>query len=185
MLYRVSALAVLLMFSLETRCLQAELIAVYTTGSGSATSHVQIDFPNNNAYLFEVSYTDDGTVTGWDLLEIIGGTLPNLVSLEYQTSDWGNWLQGIGIDQDYAFGTGAGFPELDDYWAYWVASPDPTPNWAYAPIGADARLVSAGSWDGWTFHPSGATPPQVIPGPSALWLLLYLGIHAETRRRSP
>lgn len=185
MLYRVTAVAAILTSCLWTCGVQADVIATYEVGIGNATSNVQIDFPNNNAYIFEVSYEDDGTYTGWDLLQIISQSLPSLVSLEYQTFEWGHWLQGIGIDEDYAFGTGAGFPEFDDYWAYWVSSSSPTPNWDYAPVGADARLVSSGSWDGWTFHPNGAAPPQAIPGPAALWISCLVGICAKRRRRSP
>ena len=174
--------AVLLPFILISMS-QADLVNTYSVGSGDSVSYVQFEFDNDNTYLFDVAYEDDGEVSGWDLLQIITTDLPNVLTMEYETYSWGHWLQGLGIENDYAFGTGAGFPDFDDYWAYWVAMPGTSQNWDFAPVGADGWMVSHGSWDAWTFHPDGATPPQAIPGPMGLPIVLLIWISRRRRFR--
>ncbi len=185
MLFRLCAFGAFVSVFIAISVSKAELINSYSVGLGDSVSYVQIEFDNDHTYVFDVAYVDDGSVNGWDLMQIIETELPTILSMQYETYSWGNWLQGLSVENDHAFGTGAGFPDLDDYWAYWVAPPGTDADWEFSSVGADNRLVSDGSWDGWTFHPSGATPPQAIPGPSVLALLLLPVLGAKRRRQLP
>ena len=154
------------------------IVETFQVGTGLLTSTVQVDFSNGNAYSFEVSWQDAGT-TGWDLMTTIADELDE-VSLDFSTSQWGVFLEGIGVDDDYEYGVGAGWNEgIEDYWHYWTADSASDP-WAVSGVGADSRLASDGSTDGWVFLSSDA--PFTVPAPGALGLL-SIAVMGRRRRR--
>ena len=159
--------------------LHAGIIDTVEVGEGLSTSTVQVDFSNGNGYVFNVHWMGEG-VTGWDLLLAIADEL-DAVSLDYSTSEWGVFLEGITIGEDSDWGVGAGWPEVEDYWHYWT-SDSQGDEWVFAMIGADVREVSDGSWDGWVFLSPDA--PQQVPAPGGLLLLLAVAGIPRRRRCS-
>ncbi|MEE2718979.1 MAG: hypothetical protein VX727_04270 [Planctomycetota bacterium] len=156
----------------------AAIIETYQVGTGFYTSAVQVDFANGNGYLFEVAWQDAGT-TGWDLLLTIADEL-EVVDLDYSTSEWGVFLQGITVQGDVDWGDGSGWSEgIEDYWHYWTGDSSSS-GWSYSMIGADTRTVSDGSVDGWVFLSPDA--PQALPAPGAI-ALLAIGFVGRRRRR--
>ncbi|GAB6906872.1 conserved exported hypothetical protein [Desulfosarcina cetonica] len=106
-------------------------------------------------------------------------------------------VSGIGYDLDNdGFGYEAGeYPGEDGapsdegdhyvegwysgYWSYWVS--DSGSDWAYSGYGISARVLSDGSWDGWSFsgtagYGDGSAPitpvaaQSAVPIPGAVWL---------------
>lgn len=154
---------------------QGEILETYQVGSGLLMSSVQIGFANGNEYRFEVSWQGQG-VTGWDLMTTIASEVDGF-TLQFQTSQWGVFLEGIGFDGDYDWGDGSGWSEgIEDYWHYWTADSAADP-WVSSMVGADSRQVSDGSMDGWVFLSSDA--PATVPAPGGL----LLAAMAFTRRR--
>ena len=86
----------------------AAIIDTFEVGSGLYTSSVQIDFASGNGYTFNVHWQDAST-TGWDLLLAISADL-DLVELDYSTSEFGVFLQGIEVMGDSDWGIGPGGP---------------------------------------------------------------------------
>ncbi len=156
----------------------AEIIHAFDIGDGFNTSTVQIDFGNGNGYLFDVHWNDADT-TGWDLLLSIAEESED-VSLDYSVSEWGVFLQGIDVLDDSDWGVGAGWPEVEDYWHYWQRESSADP-WEFSMMGADVRLVSDGSWDGWVFLSAGE--PQPVPAPGVLVLFCLGGFLGNRRAR--
>jgi len=162
---------------LGTSTAGAAIIDTFDVGAGQYSSSVQIDFANGNGYTFNVHWQDAST-TGWDLLLTIAADLDS-VELDYSTSEFGVFLQGIEVMGDVDWGVGAGWPEIEDYWHYWTAEPGED-DWSFAMVGADLRTVSDGSLDGWVFLSPDA--PQALPAPGALLLLAMAGACRRRRR---
>jgi len=162
---------------LGTSTAAAAIIDTVDVGTGLYSSLVQIDFANGNGYAFNVHWQDAST-TGWDLLLTIAADL-DTVELDYSTSEFGVFLQGIEVMGDVDWGVGAGWPEIEDYWHYWTAEPGED-DWTFAMVGADLRTVSDGSLDGWVFLSPDA--PQPLPAPGSLLLLAMAGACRRRRR---
>ena len=182
---RVSATCFMASVAIAASTAHADLIEEFDIGSGLFMSHVQVDFNNGNAYLFNVSYMEDD-LSGWDLMLEIAESMDDLVDLDYSESQWGVFLTGIAIGDDHDWGDGSGWPDQDDYWAYWITGSNAQGlpmEWASSPVGASDRIVHDGSWDGWTFNIDGASAPQPVPAPGVLpCLLLALNRGGRARR---
>lgn len=158
----------------------AEIVDSFDIGEGLFTSTVQIDFANGNGYVFDVRWTAGGT-TGWDLMTAIAVELDEFV-LDYSTSEWGVFLQGIETFGDSDWGVGAGWPEVEDYWHYWTRVSSEN-DWIFSTAGADVRTVSDGSWDGWVFLSPDAPQPSVVPAPGGFCLGAMVLLKRRRRRR--
>lgn len=158
----------------------ADIIDVIDVGDGLFTSSVQIDFGDGDGYVFNVGWSGGGT-TGWDLMLTIADEVDSF-DLQYSTSQWGVFLEGIdyGLSSDY--GVGAGWPDVEDYWHYWNRDSESS-DWSFAPTGVDTRLVSDGSWDGWVFLSPDAPQSTEVPSPGGLVLLAVAAASGRRRRR--
>ncbi|MGQ9809637.1 MAG: PEP-CTERM sorting domain-containing protein [Armatimonadota bacterium] len=157
----------------------SDLIVSGSAGSGSSTSYLVLDFgPDSYAFV----YYYDGVKTGFDMLQDLSAAVPDL---QFTYWDFGG---GAVFVNTFAYGpypaTGGG----TTWWSYWLS--DNGSDWSFAPVGAGARVLSDGSWDGWSFVPSftdPATQPDVplVPEPASLTVLGTLGAGwlAASRRR--
>jgi hypothetical protein len=157
----------------------SDLIVSGSAGSGSSTSYLVLDFgPDSYAFV----YYYDGVKTGFDMLQDLSAAVPGL---QFSYWDFGG---GAVFVNTFAYGpypaTGGG----TTWWSYWLS--DNGSDWGFAPVGAGARVLADGSWDGWSFVPSFNDPaptPDVplIPEPASLTALgtLCAGWFAASRRR--
>ena len=174
-----TASAALLACVASTVC-HADIIEVIDVGDGLFTSTVQVDFANGNGYLFNVGWTVGGT-TGWDLMTTIAGNIVDF-DVQYSTSEWGVFLEGITYGQDTDFGVGAGWPDVEDYWHYWTRD-TMADDWSLSFTGADTRQVQDGSWDAWVFLSPDAPQAAAVPAPGGLALLALSAVGSVRRRR--
>ena len=152
----------------------AALVATFDVGAGNNQATIQIDQNDGDTYLYSFHFASE-SVSSWDALLAIDAELDSF-SLEYQTYSFGVFLTGITIEGDRDYGTGDLWP-IPNYWHFWIDSAE---GWSLAPIGAQARILTAGSADAWVFGTNAA--PQVIPAPAAgIGALLMMGF---ARRRA-
>jgi len=152
----------------------AALVATFDVGAGNNQATIQIDQDDGDTYLYSFHFASE-SISSWDALLAIDAELDSF-SLEYQTYSFGVFLTGITIDGDRDYGTGDLWP-IPNYWHFWIDSAE---GWSLAPIGAQARILTAGSADAWVFGTNAA--PQVIPAPAAgIGALLMMGF---ARRRA-
>lgn len=153
----------------------AEIVATFEVGSGLLRSSVQVDFSNGNGYLFE--YLHDGGVSGFDALLAFETWLPEF-TLVWKDFGFGAFVTGIGVLGDFEYGTGDLWPEVENYWHYWVQD---SGDWQFSMTGASSRQLFDGSFDGWVFGSSAS--PQPIPAPSVLVGILAGSLFGRFRRR--
>lgn len=153
----------------------AAIVTEFDVGLGGSTSTVQIDFSNGNGYLLRFHY--DGAVTGFDALLAFEAQLPEF-TLVTEDFGFGPFVAGLGVLADYEYGTGDLWPVVENYWHYWL---DDGSGWEFALVGASARQLFDGSFDGWVF--GSPVPPQPVPGP-AVWPMVAIAAIAARRRRS-
>ncbi|MBX3355793.1 MAG: hypothetical protein KF724_08850 [Phycisphaeraceae bacterium] len=144
----------------STTAVHAEIVTTLTAGEGANLSTIQIDFSNGNGYVIE--YRWDGAATGFSALVSLQTLLPEF-TLVYEDTAFGPLVNGLGVLGDYEFGTGDLWPEVENYWHYWLKD---SGDWSWAPIGAGARQLFNGSFDGWVFGSPAA--PQPIPSPAGV-----------------
>ncbi len=150
------------------------IVDTIDVGEGVFTSNVQIDFSNGNGYLFNIRWTQQPT-TGWDLLLAIDEAEESF-TLDSWSSEWGEFIVGLGYGDDWDWGDGADWP-APNWWHYWVQE-SAGDSWSEAAFGSTDRAAQHGSWDGWVFGSDAA--PQAAPAPATLALL---GLAALRRRR--
>ncbi|BCW99219.1 MAG: hypothetical protein KatS3mg024_2046 [Armatimonadota bacterium] len=157
----------------------SDLIVSGSAGSGNSTSYLVVDFgPDSYAFV----YYYDGVKTGFDMLQAISAAVPGF---QFTYSDYGG---GAIFVNTFAYGS---YPQTGGgttWWSYWLS--DNGTDWSFAPVGAGARVLADGSWDGWSFVPSFSAPaprPDVplVPEPASLAVLgsLCAGWFAVSRRR--
>lgn len=156
----------------------AEIVQTSSVGLGTSTSTIQIDFTNGNGYLFSVHY--DAPLTGWSALQLIAGETPGftLVAEQYP---WGAFVTGLGVAGDYEYGTGDLWPDVENYWHYWVQ--DDAHAWQGAGFGPSDFTLFNGSAEAWVFG-SSATPQAVPAGPGAALLACAATAALRGRRRA-
>ncbi len=75
------------------------------------------------------------------------------------------------------------------YWSYWLGGEDDSPAWGYSGVGMSSRILSNGSWDGWSALPGfmGDAPsepiPATIPEPASVILALATVVMLSIARR--
>ncbi len=162
------------MATMASSIAHGEVVGEYEVGSGMYTSTAIFQFGNLNQHVFTIHY--DGSPTGREAFDIIEQDLPELFNPEIKSYDFGDFLYGLGIGEDFDAGYGTP-PDYFDYWHYWTRDSMNVP-WDASMIGFSDRIFSDGSVDGWVFD-SGDAP---IPAPAGWVILLGTGIHR--RRRS-
>ncbi len=155
---------------------QGAIIDSFNVGTGANLATIQIDQEDGDGYLFRVAF-DSSSYTSWDALMDIDAAIPSL-ALTYETYSWGIFLTGVSIDGDTDFGTGDLWP-IENWWHFWLHD---SGTWNQASFGATDRLLFDGASDAWTF--GSPTPPQSVPAPGALALMLFSGAVFRGRRRS-
>ncbi len=147
-----------------------------SVGTGLDEATVVLEFKDGAEFVFLVAFTDDGTVTGLDLLDILETELPSFMT-DIQTF-FGPFVNGL----EYDGHANAGFGGGEDYWHYWTKDTELDP-WAFSSIGVGDRLVSNGAWDGWVY--GSAAPPVPEPGTAVLVGLGLAGLAGYRRSSSP
>jgi len=166
--------AAIVIAALSTPASDAALVATFEVGTGNNQASIQIDQDDGDTYLFAFRFASE-SISSWDALLAIDAELDSF-ALEYQTFSFGVFLTGITLDGDRDYGTGDLYP-TPNYWHFWIDTPQ---GWSLAPIGAQARMLTAGGADAWVFGTNAA--PQAIPAPAAgIGALLMMGF---ARRRA-
>ncbi|MDA0802896.1 MAG: hypothetical protein O2819_03965 [Planctomycetota bacterium] len=158
----------------------AGIVDTYSVGTGQFHSSVQIDFSTGDGYLFDVAWS--GSATGMDLLQIIDDAM-DASAFQLVTDDfgWGAFVSGLGVGDSYEYGTGDFWPDVENYWHYWIDDGTGA-GWESSWSGASDRMALDGSHDGWVFILPDA--PQSVPAPAAGAIaLLCGGSEACSRRR--
>src|SRR5215212_1795277 len=134
-----------------------------SAGAGPNTSTIVVDF-GPKSYAFEVHYQN--SITGLDALHLLDEQTP--FNLETVHFSFGDLVSGLEYDGWHETGIGN---NGSDWWKYWRSLDGQT--WTASGSGAGTRLLSNGSWDGWTWVRSQSTAPDVpLPEPGALFLVL-------------
>lgn len=167
-----SAIAIGALYAACPVCL-ADLVGEFDIGEGDSTSTVLFQFSNENQYLYTVHY--DGALTGRNVFDLFEEAQPGFFDPIIESYDFGDFLVGLTIGDDFDEGFGTP-PDYLDYWHYWTMEPDST-EWEASMIGFSDRVLSDGSADGWVFN-SNDVP---IPAPPLTFALI--GIAAFRRRR--
>lgn len=154
-----AAAAGLFMFSLPAAALQeSDVIWSGAAGSGSSTSYVVFDF-GPDAFAFKYSY--DGAKSGYDMLTALATEVSGL-NLQYSFFGSETFLGSVAYPPYPATGGGT------IWWSYWWSTDGLS--WGFAGSGASSRVLTDGSWDGWSMVPdfdSWASEPStpVVPEP--------------------
>lgn len=156
----------------------AAVVATFEVGAGNNQATIQIDQDDGDTYLFAFRFASE-SISSWDALLAIDAELDSF-ALEYQTFSFGVFLTGITIDGDRDYGTGDLWP-IPNYWHFWINNAQVGAEaWVQSPVGAQSRMLTAGSADAWVFG-SNATP-QAIPAPAAgIGALLVMGFSRRRR----
>ncbi len=158
-------------------------------GTGQNQAAFVIDWKLGAAPQSQVwGYRWDGTATGTDMINAIVGADRRLYR-EWAPGYVNEFIFGYGLDRN-----GNGFSKLDPadsyqegfftngFWGYYVdvAPSSSLPAWTFASTGAAGRVLTDGSWDGWSWaqnfngtDPSIPIPisaPVPEPGGVALWV---------------
>lgn len=147
-----------------------------TVGTGDDTSIVSIEFSDGNVFDFAVSYTDDGTVTGEDLLNImVSESTFTYVGefFDFGPTDLDNLFvygMSFGGSSEGTFGVFGTSPSV------WNRDNGLEP-WTFASTGPTDRFVFDGSQDGYSFS------NYVIPEPTSIALLGLGGLALVARRK--
>lgn len=157
----------------------------FTVGSGPDVSYLVIDESTLSSapLLFEYRYNFDSNnpISGYELLNEV----KRLSSLDFTTIFYGGGLGNALDSVSYGGITVSSFTAPDwstgTFWSYYVAGgsevgqPLAADLWKYAEVGMDSRLITPGSWDGWTFagwNPDFGAPPSLslalVPEPAPL-----------------
>ena len=194
-----AALAALLLFAaLGTAPGHAEPLITQYVGTGSSVSFLTLDFHDNTlnpSYAFGYRY--DGAKTGGDLIDALIGQAGLNVGFGsfFQPNDFINSFAYQGHVQP---GPGA---SPDFFWSYWLGTNGN--DWSAAPVGLRNRVLTNGSWDGWSWStfdpvtfdplsqprtPQVSGPAPVVPEPGTLPLLAgaalaVFGAHGFLPRR--
>jgi hypothetical protein len=176
-MHRTTSAAALAAIALTASHASAGIVASYDAGAGSNHAGFQIDFSNGNAYLVDVRWsgTQNG-YNGFDATQTIAAAIPG-AQLQFDAYDFGAFVTGIGIGQDYEYGTGDLWPKVENYWHYWVKVGGA---WEQAAFGPSDHVLTDGTDVAWVFG-SGAAP-QSVPAPGAVVTLLAL-VRGRRRRR--
>ena len=196
---RASRLAILVALFLAAFCsspAKTEPLITQFVGTGSSLSYLVLDFQDNTAIpSYAFGYRYDGTKTGGDMVD----TLVRDAGLGVQ---FGSFFQPNDFVISFAYAGHVqpqpGPSDPNFFWSYWLGTNGL--DWTPSPVGLRDRVLSNGSWDGWswsTFDPNTFDPvspprtPQVsgtaVPEPGALPLmgsvLMGVGSVAVLRRR--
>ena len=173
---------------------QADLLPGYAAGTQtqtSQTSFLVLDFGliGGDSYLFEYHYEDNPTdpASGEDLLLALNAAGDLVV--DHQFFDFSD-PPSIFVD-GFSFAGQAATPGFGgsqgESWSYWVADEPPinSSDWTSPSIGATSRLLTDGSYDGWTLNIFNQTndPPTTVPEPGTAGIILLIGSAGLAYRR--
>ena len=155
----------------------AGIVASYDVGAGSNLATVQVDFTNGNGYVLNLRWSDaQNGMTGFGATQAIAAVVPG-GQLAFESYSFGAFVTGIGIGGDYEYGTGDLWPDVENYWHYWVKS---NGQWEQAMFGPSDHVLANGTEFAWVFG-SGAAP-QAVPAPGALGAALAFALGTRRRR---
>ncbi len=149
----------------------------YDAGFGADQALLIIDFGNTSSadsYIFGFNFTDDDTVTGYDMVATVGtlwdGTITMAPDVLYYEETVYSW--GVFIDNFYYNGETT---QSGTWWQYYLSETDTSGDfqgWTSSGVGAAGRTLANQSWDGW-YNPgfTGEDTPSTVPVPAAIWLL--------------
>lgn len=144
-----------------------------TVGSGSQESFFVLDFQDGTVdHSYAFGYFYDGTKTGADMVSALSGGANLGVTYLFN---------GAAVNS-FSFNghSEAGFGNAG-YWSYWLSGNGQS--WRSSGAGIKGRILSSGSWDGWSWDANSsnlppATPPAVPESSTAASLALLLALGA-------
>jgi hypothetical protein len=164
-----------------------------TVGTGANTSYFVIDFKDGSAapsHLFSYQWDPVNGVapTGAQMIDAFVAGVPGF-SVQFTNFSFGRFYDAF----TYGAQSRARPADFSQFWGYWTSTNGI--NWTGANEGATARLLSNGSWDGWSFGPNGGPAPvtpsavsAAAPEPGTLALALFggaaIGVIRRRRRRA-
>ncbi len=144
----------------------------YWTGSGENEAICVIDF--GPAY-FAFGYRWDGASTGFDMIQAIANN--GDVELDLQNFGFGVFVNGITYNGYSKIGYGGG----EDWWHYWTSTDGS--EWEISWVGASARSLGNGEWDGWRYGSDEAPRIPLVPEPSTIAACLSMFAAAFSLRK--
>ncbi len=146
-------------------------------GSGPDLATVVLEFQDGAEFVFEVLFDDYVSTSGIEIMQVLEAELPSfgLTIIDFGP-EFGLFIDGIVYDGHGDIGFGGG----DLFWHYWTKDAESLP-WTFSQIGAAARVVNDGAWEGWRY---GAGAPIPEPGTAVLMGLGLVGL-AWRRRAAP
>lgn len=155
--------------------LESDVIWSGAAGSGNNTSYVVFDY-GPDSFAFKYSY--DGAKSGYDMMTALAAEISGL-ELQYSFFGGEAFLASVAYPPYPATGGGT------MWWSYWWSTDGE--NWGFAGSGASSRVLTDGSWDGWSLVPdfsTWATAPRtpVVPEPVS-GLILGVGLATLLVRR--
>jgi hypothetical protein len=169
-----------------------------TVGSGSNVSYFVLDFLSGSApQSYAFAYRYDGVKTGGDMLDALAiGTAGTLQPLTFTATDYGGDLKRFPDGFSYDGKSITRPADFSSYWSYWNSENGST--WTGAQLGLDNRVLTSGTWDGWSYAQNGvsvaprtplAATGGAAPEPGSLTLLAIgavsgAGIVLRRRRKS-
>ena len=153
-------------------------------GSGSKESFFTLDFQDGTAdHNYAFGYLYDGTKTGADFLTALSSE--TALKVGSSSGSFGVFVTSFGFNGHSE--TGGKY----SYWSYWKGTDGQS--WSSSGVGASSRMLTGGSWDGWSWDtdyrngpaPAPVTPAAVPEASSAISLsvLALLGLGALAVRR--
>jgi hypothetical protein len=169
----------------------------FWVGTGANRAALVIDWQDGTSPALAWGYRWDGSATGEAMVNAIALADPRL-EVETVLYSIGPAVVGWRYGTAYRNGFEPGDP---GYWGYYLAEGDGhspgspgTSAWSFASEGYGTRVLSNGSWDGWSYQPNFAgTAPSAavfaaepVPEPASLLAVAALGagVVVMLRRRS-
>jgi hypothetical protein len=149
-----------------------------SVGTGIDTSTIRVDF-GPQSYDFQVHYNTP--ISGEQAIQLLAAD----TDLQYtvKTYSFGDLLTGLSYGGYDLSGTGS---NGTGYWEYYLSS-DGGADWTSSTQGFSARMLSDGSYDGWSFSTAVSGPPiapTAVPEPGGIALLAMGGVMLRRRPRA-
>lgn len=160
-------------------------------GAGPDVSYLVIDesdlYSTPLVFAYHYDYDTNNPLTGYSLLtNVAAGSALSVSSTYYTNGGLGNNLDSLTFNSGNTIASAQAPDDSGTYWSYFLSGgldgdiePELVGQWNYANYGIDSRIVTPGSWDGWTLasYSSDFTtysfPPSVtVPEPNTMLLFL-------------
>ena len=93
--------------ALSSTMASADLVDRWAVGEGDSTATLQFDFMNANTYIFDIAF--DGVLTGRGVYDLLAADDTGRFGFAFEVISYsfGDFLVGVGIEDDYHYGAGS------------------------------------------------------------------------------